>query len=147
MRGGGGELLVSASGEQVECGGVLGGGRWLQSRQVWLPVTGALVVEPLGEVVAGHQVGHDRGGVIAEHCREAGLLQDVGEGAGVADGVQHLVVQLGQCGPEAGDRVGGELLGQRGVAVDELAGPQAGYEGEGLQEPVGEPSLANGWPR
>src|SRR5260370_191506 len=83
--GGGGELLVPASGEQVECGGVLGRGRRLESGPVWLPVTGALVVEPLGEVVADHQVGHDRGGVLPEHCREAGLLQDVREGAAVAD--------------------------------------------------------------
>jgi hypothetical protein len=59
---GGGELLVAASGQQVEGGGVLGAGGRLQSPQVWLPVTGALVVEPLGEVVAGHQVRHDRGG-------------------------------------------------------------------------------------
>ncbi|MGA8459290.1 MAG: hypothetical protein WB800_28085 [Streptosporangiaceae bacterium] len=63
----GGELLLPAAGEQVECGGVLGRGRWLQSRHVWLPVTGALVVEPLGEVVADHQVRHDRSGVITEH--------------------------------------------------------------------------------
>src|SRR5712692_7063825 len=50
---GGGELLLPASGEQVERGGVPGRGRRLESGPVWLPVTGALVVEPLGEVVAG----------------------------------------------------------------------------------------------
>ena len=104
---------------------------------VWLPVTGALVVEPLGEVVADHQVRHDRRRVITEHRREAGLRQDVGEGAAVADAVQHLAVQLGQCRLQAGDRLGGELLGQRWVAVDQQAGPQAADEGEGLQEPFG----------
>ena len=50
---------------------------------------------------------------------------------------QHLAVQLGQGRLQAGDRLGGELLGQRGVAVDEQAGPQAADEGEGLQEPLG----------
>ena len=123
------------AGQQVERGGVLGRGGRLESPPVWLPVTGALVVEPLGEVVADHQVRHDRGGVLAEHRREAGLRQDVREGAAVADAVQHLAVQLGQCRLQAGDRLGGELLGQRGVAVDEQAGPQAADEGEGLQEP------------
>ena len=49
--------------------------------------------------------------------------------------VQHLAVQLGQRRLKAGDRLGGEELGQRGVAVDEQARPQAGDEGEGLQEP------------
>src|SRR5712692_8140812 len=46
--GGGGELLFPASGQQVECGGVLGRGGWLESLPVWLPVAGVLVVEPLG---------------------------------------------------------------------------------------------------
>jgi len=85
--------------------------------------------------VADHQVRHDRRGVITEHCREAGLLQDAGEGAAVADAVQHLAVQLGQCRLKAGDRLGGELLGEHWVAVDEQAGPQGADEGEGLQEP------------
>ena len=44
--GGGGELLVPAAGQQVKGGGVPGAGGRLQSTQVWLPVTGALVVEP-----------------------------------------------------------------------------------------------------
>ena len=110
----GSELLLPASGQQVECGGVLGRGRWLQSPPVWLPVTGALVVEPLGEMVAAHQVGHDRCGMITEHCRQAGLRQDVREGPAVADAFQHLAVQLGQCRLQAGDRVGGEGLGQGG---------------------------------
>ena len=145
--GGGGELLVPACGEQVECGGVLGRGGRLESLPVWPPVTGALVVEPLGEVVADHQVRHDRRGVLAEHRGEAGVGQDVGEGAAVADAVQHLAAQLGQRRLEAGDCPGGELLGQRGVAVDEQAGPQAGGEGEGLQESLREPSAANGCPR
>jgi len=52
--GGGGELLLPASGQQVERGGVPGGGGWLESGPVWLPVTGALVVEPLGEVITHH---------------------------------------------------------------------------------------------
>ena len=64
-------------------------------------------------------------------------VQDVREGAAVADAVQHLAVQLGQGRLQAGDRLGGEQLGQRGVAVDEQAGPQAADEGEGRQEPVG----------
>ena len=57
----------------------------LESPPVWLPVTGVLMVEPLGEVVADHQVRHDRRGVITEHRREAGLRQDVREGAEVTD--------------------------------------------------------------
>ena len=145
--GGGGEWLVAASGQQVECGGVLGRGGRLQSGPIWLPVTGVLVVEPLGEVVPDHQVRHDRHRVITEYRGEAGLLQDVREGAAVADAVQHFVAQLGQCRLQAGDRLGGELLGQRGVAVDEQAGPQAGDEGESSGGPSGEPSLANGCPR
>jgi hypothetical protein len=70
--------------------------------------------------------------VVTEHGREAGLLQDVRQVAAAADAVQHLAVQLGQGRLEAGDRLGGELLGQRGVAVDEQAGPQAAVGRPGL---------------
>ncbi len=110
---GGGELLIPAPGQQVECGGALGGGRRLESLPVRLPVAGALVVEPLGEVVADDQVGNDRRGVVTEHRREAGLRQDVREGAAVSDAVQDLAVQPGQRRLKAGDRAGGEELGQR----------------------------------
>jgi hypothetical protein len=54
----------------------------------------------------------------------------------VADAAQHLAVQLGQCRLQAGDRPGGERLGERCVALDEQAGPQGADEGEGLQEPL-----------
>ena len=118
---GGGELLGPAAGQQVERGGLLGRVDGLQSLPVWLPVTGALVVEPLGEVVADHQVRARRPqGARGALPGEAGLQQH-GQGQPAADAVQHLP-QLGQRRPQAGDRLGGEQLGQRGVAVDEQAG-------------------------
>jgi DNA-binding MarR family transcriptional regulator len=94
-RGGGvGEPLLAAAGQQVERGGVLGCGGRLHPGPVRLPVAGALVIQPRGEVVASHQVGHDRGGVLAEDAREAGRPEDVWQRAAPADGVEHLAVQL-----------------------------------------------------
>ncbi len=58
------------------CGGLLGRGRRLQAPPVRRPVTGPLVVEPLGEVVADNQVRHDRRGVLTEHGREAGRCHE-----------------------------------------------------------------------
>jgi DNA-binding MarR family transcriptional regulator len=137
-RGGGvGEPLLAAACQQVERGGVLGCGGRLHPGPVRLPVTGALVVEPRGEVVASHQVGDDRRRVLAEDVREAGRGEDVRQRQAPADPVEHLAVQLGQGRHEAGDGRGGEQVGQRRVAVDEQAGLQAVDERERLKQPLG----------
>jgi Tn3 transposase DDE domain len=81
---GGGELLFPACGQQVERGGLLGRGRRLESPPVWLPVTAALVVEPLGEVVADHQVssGPKRGLTWLNAINDRGM----GRGAKIVSG-------------------------------------------------------------
>src|SRR5260370_16289740 len=44
---------------------------------VWLPVSGALVVEPFDEVIAADQVRDDRGGVIPQQGWQITTVQDV----------------------------------------------------------------------
>ena len=95
------------------------------------------MVEPGGEVVAGHQIGDDCGGVIAEDLRKAGGREDVRQRAAVADAVEHLAVQLGQRRLKAGNGLGSKRIGQGRVAVDEQAGLQAGDEGEGFKQTLG----------
>ena len=118
-RSGGAEPLLPGARQQVEGGGLLGCCVRLESGPVCLPVTGSLMVEPRGEVVAGHQVRDDRRGMIAEDFREAGRRQDVREEPTAADARKYFAVQLGQGRLKSGHGVGGEEIGQGRVAVDE----------------------------
>ena len=144
---GGGELLIPAPGQQVECGGALGGGRRLESLPVRLPVAGALVVEPLGEVVADDQVGNDRRGVVTEHRREAGLRQDVREGAAV-----RMPSRTWPCSRvSAASRPATAPAVKSSVSVEwpwmSRRGRRLPMKARASSSPSGEPSAANGCPR
>ena len=60
---------------------------------VWLPVAGALVIQPGDEVVTGDQVRHDRGGVVPQRGGQITKVQDVGQRQVLADPGQRELVQ------------------------------------------------------
>src|SRR5216683_6748909 len=76
---GGDEGVRLFPGEQVESRRCFFRAARVESLSVWLPVSGALVVEPGEEVIPADQVRHDRGGVIPEHGWQVAEVQDVRE--------------------------------------------------------------------
>src|SRR6476646_8227007 len=72
-----GECVRLFPGEQVQSRRSLFLAPGVKSLSVWLPVSGALVVEPGNEVIAADQVRHDRGGVIAQQGWQVAEVQDV----------------------------------------------------------------------
>src|SRR6266478_2857189 len=71
------ERVRLAPRQQVE-----GGRRFFRAPRVktlpiWLPVPGALVIEPGDEVITADQVRHDRGGVIPQQGWQMTKVQDV----------------------------------------------------------------------
>src|SRR5260370_23464152 len=74
---GGDECVRLFPGEQVESRRCFFLAARVESLSVWLPVSGALVMEPGDEVITGDQVRHDRGGVIPEHGWQIAQVQDV----------------------------------------------------------------------
>src|SRR5260370_38061492 len=61
-----GEGVRLSPGEQVQSRRCFFGAARVKSLSVWLPVPGALVIEPGDEAITGDQVRHDRGGVIPQ---------------------------------------------------------------------------------
>ena len=74
--GGVGECVRLFPGEQVESRRCFFLAAWVKSLSVWLPVSGALVIEPGDEVIAADQVRHDRGGVIAQQGWQVAEVQE-----------------------------------------------------------------------
>src|SRR5229473_1989997 len=122
-------------GEQVQSRRCVFGAARVKPLSVWLPVPGALVIEPGDEVITGDQVRHDRGGVIAQQGWQVANVQDVRERHVLADPGQRELVQLGEGRLQAGQGLDGEVLGQRGVTLDELPGGQLADGPQGVQQP------------
>src|SRR5271156_1616134 len=74
---GGDEGVRLFPGEQVQSRRCFFGAARVKSLSVWLPVSGALVVEPGDEVITDDQVRHDRGGGIPQQGWQGTKLQDV----------------------------------------------------------------------
>src|SRR5690348_3494900 len=74
---GGDEGVRLFPGEQVQSRRCFFGAARVKSLSVWLPVSGALVVEPGDEVITGDQVRHDRSGVIPQQGWQVANVQDV----------------------------------------------------------------------
>src|SRR5580700_9763857 len=72
-----GEGVRLFPGEQVQSRRCFFRAARVKSLSVWLPVPGALVIEPGDEVIASDQVRHDRGGVIAQQGWQVSEVQDV----------------------------------------------------------------------
>src|SRR5712691_2500466 len=71
------ERFRLAPGQQVEgCRSFFWAPR-VKALPIWLPVSGALVVEPGDEVITADQVRHDRGGVISQQGWQITEVQDV----------------------------------------------------------------------
>src|SRR6266566_164856 len=71
------ERVRLASGQQVEGGRRFFRAPRVKTLSVWLPVSGALVIEPGDEVITADQVRHDRGGVIPQQSWQVTEVQDV----------------------------------------------------------------------
>src|SRR6202035_2404894 len=82
---GGDEGVCLLPGEQVESRRCLFRAARVKSLSVWLPVSGALVIQPGDEVLTADQVRHDRGGVIAQQGWQVAKVQDVRECHVLAD--------------------------------------------------------------
>src|SRR5260370_29692187 len=65
-RSGGDECVRLSPGQQVEGGRSFFRAPRVKPISVWLPVSGALVIEPGDEVITADQVRHDRGGGIPQ---------------------------------------------------------------------------------
>src|SRR6266567_6437959 len=74
---GGDEGVRLSPGEQVERSRCFFLAARVKSLSVWLPVSGALVIEPGDEVITDDQVRHDRGGVILQQGGQVAKVQDV----------------------------------------------------------------------
>src|SRR5258708_39267621 len=92
---GGGECVRLFPGEQVESRRCFFRAARVKSLSVWLPVSGALVVEPGDVVITGDQVRHDRGGVIAQQGWQMVKVQGVREPKGVFERVQRQAAAPG----------------------------------------------------
>src|ERR1700722_5829536 len=72
-----GECVRLFPGEQVQSRRFFFWAPRVEPLSVWLPVSGALVVEPGDEAITADQVGHDRGRVIPEQGWQIIKVQDV----------------------------------------------------------------------
>jgi len=74
---GGDECARLFSGEQVQSRRFFFRAPRVKPLSVWLPVSGALVIEPGDESIPADQVRHDRGGVIPQQGWQITKVQDV----------------------------------------------------------------------
>ena len=124
---GGDECVRLVPGQQVESRCCSFRAARVKALPAWLPVSGALVTEPGDEVITADQVRHDCGGVIPEQGWQVTKVQDVRQRQVLADPGQRELVQLGESWLQAGQGLGGEVLCQRNVTLDELPpGPICG---------------------
>ncbi len=110
--------------EQVRRGGQLGWREVLDALPCGMPVPGAVTVDALDEVIAGDQVGDDRGGVILQYLRQVVELQDLDQRQPVGDTGLYGVVQVAEGRQQPGEGLDGVRVGQPGVPVDQQPGAQ-----------------------
>src|SRR5580692_12567974 len=101
----GAEGRRGAAAEQVGRGGQLGWREVLDALPAWVPVSGPLAVDALDEVIAGHQVGDDCGGVLLQYLRKMVETQDLDERQPVGDTGPYRVVQVPEGGEQPGEGI------------------------------------------